>query len=77
MLFRSGDLDGARDIDASLAGLWSGLFEVTNPILIKAALKMLGTIPDDHLRLPLVKATAAERDRLAEVLEGHGIGTSA
>ena len=72
-LATAGDLDGAREIDASLAPLWSGLFEVTNPILIKAALAMCGMIPADHLRLPLVPATAGERERLAALLGAHGI----
>lgn len=75
-LARAGDMDGARAIDASLAGLWTGLFEVTNPILIKAALQMTGQIPTDVLRLPLVQATAAERTRLAEVLSAHGVGAA-
>jgi 4-hydroxy-tetrahydrodipicolinate synthase len=72
-LAAAGDLDGAREIDASLTTLWSGLFEVTNPILIKAALAMCGMIPTDHLRLPLVPATAGERERLAALLGDHGI----
>jgi 4-hydroxy-tetrahydrodipicolinate synthase len=72
-LAAAGDLDGAREIDASLATLWSGLFEVTNPILIKAALAMCGMIPTDHLRLPLVPATAGERERLAAMLGDHHI----
>ncbi len=75
-LARAGDMDGARAIDDSLAGLWTGLFEVTNPILIKAALQMTGDIPTDVLRLPLVQATAAERTRLAEVLSAHGVGAA-
>ena len=72
-LAAAGDLDGARAIDTSLAPLWSGLFEVTNPILIKAALAMCGMIPTDHLRLPLIPATAGERERLAALLGDHGI----
>jgi len=72
-LAAAGDLEGARAIDTSLAPLWSGLFEVTNPILIKAALAMCGMIPTDHLRLPLVPATAGERERLAALLGDHGI----
>ena len=71
------DISSAKDIDASLAGLWTGLFEVTNPILIKAALHMLGMIPDDTLRLPLVQATAEERSRLRDVLAAHGIAPAA
>jgi 4-hydroxy-tetrahydrodipicolinate synthase len=69
----SGDIAAAKDIDASLAGLWTGLFEVTNPILIKAALHMLGMIPGDTLRLPLVQATADERARVRAMLDAHGI----
>lgn len=72
-LAAAGDLDGARAIDTSLTTLWSGLFEATNPILIKAALVMCGMIPTDHLRLPLVSATAGERGRLAALLDDHGI----
>jgi len=68
-----GDLDGARAIDASLAGLYTGLFETTNPILIKAALEMLGLIPSGRLRLPLVDATPAERQALRTVLEAQGL----
>lgn len=73
----SGDVDAARAIDSSLAGLWSGLFEVTNPILIKAALQMLGMIPTDVLRLPLVQATADERERLSAVLAAADIAAAA
>lgn len=76
-LARAGDLDGARAIDSTLTGLWSGLFEVTNPILIKAALEMLGMIPTDVLRLPLVQATGPERERLAALLAAHGIVAAA
>lgn len=73
----AGDAAGARAIDESLAGLWSGLFETTNPILIKAALDMLGLIPGDTVRLPLVEATADERERLRELLAAHGIAPPA
>lgn len=73
----AGDVDAARAIDASLAGLWTGLFEVTNPILIKAALEMLGMIPTDVLRLPLVQATADERRRLSAVLDGADLTAAA
>ena len=64
---------GGEHFDTSLTTLWSGLFEATNPILIKAALVMCGMIPTDHLRLPLVSATAGERGRLAALLDDHGI----
>ena len=72
-LVAAGDVEGARALDASLAPLWSGLFETTNPILIKAALDMLGIIPGDVLRLPLVQATPDERAALGALLDAQGI----
>ncbi len=69
----AGDVKAAQAIDRSLAPLWSGLFETTNPILIKAALDILGIIPGDVLRLPLVQATPDERVALAALLESQGI----
>ena len=72
-LVAAGDVEGARALDASLAPLWTGLFETTNPILIKAALDMLGIIPGDVLRLPLVQATPEERAALGALLDAQGI----
>jgi 4-hydroxy-tetrahydrodipicolinate synthase len=72
-LVAAGDVEGARALDASLAPLWTGLFETTNPILIKAALDMLGIIPGDVLRLPLVQATPDERVALGALLDAQGI----
>lgn len=68
-----GDLDEARRIDASLQDLYAALFVTSNPILIKAALAMLGLIPSDRVRLPLVAATPVQRDILRTVLEAHGV----
>ena len=72
-LVAAGDVEGARTLDASLAPLWTGLFETTNPILIKAALDMLGIIPGDVLRLQLVQATPDERAALGALLDAQGI----
>jgi 4-hydroxy-tetrahydrodipicolinate synthase len=66
------DPDGARRIDESLRDLYAGLFVTTNPILIKAALEMLGLIPSDRMRLPMVPATPVQRDILRTVLEHYG-----
>jgi 4-hydroxy-tetrahydrodipicolinate synthase len=70
---REGDLDEARRRDASLADLYAALFVTTSPILIKAALEMIGLIPSARLRLPLVEATPVQRDILRSVLERQGI----
>jgi dihydrodipicolinate synthase/N-acetylneuraminate lyase len=45
----------------------------TSPILIKAALEMIGLIPSGRLRLPLVEATPVQRHILRSVLERQGI----
>jgi 4-hydroxy-tetrahydrodipicolinate synthase len=68
-----GDLDQARRLDDELRDLYAGLFVTANPILIKAALQMLGVIPAATLRLPLVEATPVQRDILATVLDRQGI----
>ncbi len=66
--FVRGDRDEARRLDAELADIYAGLFVTTNPILIKAALEMAGTIPSGRLRLPMVEATPVQRDILRTVL---------
>ncbi len=70
---RAGDEAGARRLDDALAPLYDGLFTTSSPILIKAALEMVGAIPAGPLRLPLVGATADERRELANVLETVGV----
>ena len=70
---RRGDVDEARRRDEALADLFVALFVTTSPILIKAALEMVGLIPSGRVRLPLVEATPAERDSLRSVLERQGI----
>jgi 4-hydroxy-tetrahydrodipicolinate synthase len=45
----------------------------TNPIPVKAALTMLGLIPTDTLRLPLVPADAEQRAVVKSALEGAGL----
>lgn len=44
------------------------LFAETNPAPAKAALTMMGKIPGETMRLPLVPVTQATRERLARVL---------
>ena len=70
---RAGDRDTATRLDAALQGLYDGLFVTTSPILIKAALELLGLIPCGSLRLPLIEATAEERDVLTGLLEAQGL----
>jgi 4-hydroxy-tetrahydrodipicolinate synthase len=68
-----GRLDDADAIDNSLQDIFQGLFVTTSPILIKAALEILGRIPSGRVRLPLVEATPVQRDILQTVLAGQGL----
>jgi 4-hydroxy-tetrahydrodipicolinate synthase len=69
----SGQFDHALALDAELQDLYAALFVTSNPILIKAALEMLGLIPSDRMRLPLVPASPVQKHILQSVLEQHGI----
>jgi 4-hydroxy-tetrahydrodipicolinate synthase len=47
-------------------------FIESNPIPVKAALAMMGLIEENY-RLPLVRITAASREKLAKVVEEAGL----
>ena len=51
--------------------LMTGLFETSNPILVKEALKLLG-FPVGGVRLPLVDATPEQSERLAATMREVG-----
>jgi 4-hydroxy-tetrahydrodipicolinate synthase len=55
-----------------LMPVFRGLFAVTNPVLVKAALEMTG-FPVGPLRPPLVEATDGERAALREALAAAGL----
>ena len=64
---RQGNGAEALRLHQQLLPLMDALFFESNPIPLKAALKLLG-LCEDGLRLPLVPASAATRTRLAEAL---------
>ncbi len=68
---QGGDLDRAREIDAELRPVYEAL-SVTNPVPLKAALELLGLIPD-RLRLPLVPADEEQRATVRAALEQVGL----
>lgn len=70
---QGGDLDRARETDAGIRSLYEALAVTTNPIPIKAALAMLGLIPTDSLRLPLVPADDEQRATIRAGLESVGL----
>ena len=71
-LIETGDIPAARKIHESLSPLFNALFVTSNPIPVKAALEMVGR-PCGEARLPLVPATAEERERVRTALEDAGL----
>ncbi len=66
-----GDYASARAGHYRLMPLFKVLFVQTNPIPVKAAMAMMGLIPED-VRLPLVPMAAAHRPKLEAVLKNLG-----
>lgn len=69
----AGNLDRAREVDATLQPLYKALAVTTNPIPVKAALEMVGSIPSGALRLPLVEADDEQRAIVRAALEAVGV----
>lgn len=67
-----GAVEKATRAHCELLPLFRALFLTTNPIMVKAALNLLG-VNVGPARLPLVDATTAELDALKEVLRGVGL----
>ncbi|HEY5708863.1 MAG TPA: 4-hydroxy-tetrahydrodipicolinate synthase [Solirubrobacterales bacterium] len=70
---QAGDLERAREIDSGLREVYAAMGVTTNPIPVKAALAMLGLIPADTLRLPLVPANTEQRTAVRAALESVGL----
>jgi 4-hydroxy-tetrahydrodipicolinate synthase len=71
-LIGSGDIPAARKIHEELTPLFNALFITSNPIPVKTALEMVGH-PVGPPRLPLVPATAEERERIRKALLDAGL----
>jgi 4-hydroxy-tetrahydrodipicolinate synthase len=70
--YRSGDVDGAREVAEELKPLVEALGVAINPIPVKAALSILGQ-DVGGLRLPLVEATDEELAEIRSGLERAGV----
>jgi 4-hydroxy-tetrahydrodipicolinate synthase len=66
-LAAAGDLRGARELHLKLFPLFKALFLETNPIPVKTAMAIEGTL-NGELRLPMCEMTAPNREKLANVL---------
>ena len=71
-LCAEGKWDEAREANEKLLPLMDGLFETSNPILVKEALKLAG-FPVGGVRLPLVDATPEQSERLAGIMREVGV----
>lgn len=67
----AGMWDAALELHQRLLPLMEGLFETSNPILVKKALELIG-FPVGGVRLPLVDATPAQTKRLEETMRQVG-----
>lgn len=70
--YASGNVTLAAKIHKELFPLIKGMFITTNPVPVKAALNLLGMnvgVP----RLPLVEATAEEKEKLSQLLRDAGL----
>jgi len=70
--YNQGDVGKAIMLHQELLPLFKVLFIATNPIMVKAALNLLG-IPVGAPRLPLVEPGPQELDQLKEVLQQLGL----
>ena len=71
-LAAKGEWDAAREANEALMPLMKGLFETSNPILVKEALSLIG-FPVGGVRLPLVDATPEQSARLASIMREVGV----
>lgn len=68
----AGEWEKAAQLNEKLLPLMEGLFETTNPILVKEALALDG-FPVGGVRLPLVDATPEQSQRLEKVMREVGV----
>ncbi|MGA1863646.1 MAG: 4-hydroxy-tetrahydrodipicolinate synthase [bacterium] len=67
-----GSWEQARNLHLSLFPLFQSMFFETNPIPVKTALAMMGKI-EEEFRSPLCPISAANREKLSEVLKMYKI----
>jgi len=73
---KAGEPGRAAQLDADIRPIFEALAVTTNPIPVKAAAEMLGLIPSDRMRLPMVAADDEQRAVVRAALEAHGLLTA-
>jgi 4-hydroxy-tetrahydrodipicolinate synthase len=72
----AGEGQRAEELDAGIRPILEALAVTTNPVPVKAAAEMLGLIPSDRMRLPMVAADEEQRAVVRAALEAHGLLTA-
>jgi len=70
--FSKGDTAAAQRIHEEISPMTKAMFATTNPILPKAAMKLLG-IPVGGLRPPMIEATEEQVESLRQTMESMGL----
>jgi len=70
--FAAGKLKAAQEQHYRMLPLVQSLFIETNPVPVKAAMKMMGLCSDD-VRLPLCKMSEANQAKLRTALQNYGL----
>jgi len=70
--FFAGDLNRARELHYKMWPLTEAMFFETNPVPVKAALKLMGKITGD-VRQPLWTMSAANETKLRQVMQQYGL----
>lgn len=73
--FFEGDWETSLEMQQKIEPLVKALFAEVNPIPVKCALKLMGIIPDDYMRLPLTRSEKV--DEMRKALNDFGIQTEA
>ncbi len=71
--FLNGRFQEAYALYYKLLPLCHAMFVETNPAPVKAALKMMGKIPSEEVRLPLVGLSEANTAKVARALKDYGL----
>ncbi len=69
----NGDFANARELHERVLPLMTGNFIESNPIPVKAAMKMLGILESDTVRSPLAPITGANAAKLEAILRECGL----
>jgi 4-hydroxy-tetrahydrodipicolinate synthase len=72
-----GDLERAGEIDERIRPVYDAMGVTTNPMPLKAALEMVGTIPSGALRLPMTEVDDDQREVIRAALESAGVVVTA